>query len=217
MVCHVTLLCHVMYQVMMYTPVFMMLEAASAHVPDIPATEAGSPLPAPPRDLSRPPAPANGGRISSRCRQCWPMKRLLRWPHHHQTSYHHYHQDEQWREGVRNQITKLHVCKLSLINWTSYLLCTFLICFVRLCCFENWKSHLLQAYLTPSWIFSTCCLRLSFCVNCLSHWLQSNLTALWMFSICLIRVTFCANSLLHSSQRNLTPLCILWACLYRLA
>ena len=38
---HMMMSCHVLCHVMMYTPVFMMLEAASAHVPDIPATEAG--------------------------------------------------------------------------------------------------------------------------------------------------------------------------------
>ena len=42
-----------MYDVMMYTPVFMMLEAASAHVPDIPATEAGLSSPRHHRGTSR--------------------------------------------------------------------------------------------------------------------------------------------------------------------
>ena len=92
-----------MYDVMMYTPVFMMLEAASAHVPDIPATEAGSPLPG-----------TTAGPLEAASRGQWrpgiqPLPPVLtngeaaEMTSSLPTGNHHYHQDEGKEYKIRYQ------------------------------------------------------------------------------------------------------------------
>ena len=121
-----------------------------------------------------------------------------------------------WQFGLRPTITKIFLFgTLDTHKFTEHTLKQDILSVLRWPCWQNFESHWLHDYLTPSCTDILCVLRLLCWLNFESHWLHEYLTPSCTDILCVLRLPCCLKFETHWLHEYLIPSCTDNLCVLR--